>query len=249
MKKKPYLLVHGAWHTGQCWHEVASILRERGHPVWTPDLPGHGINLQPFETIHLRDYVSYLQQIIHLLPEPPIVVGHSMAGAIISQVAEQTMKVSHLIYVTGFIPDRKGSLRKEVQKMEKQTLKVTISPQTHSMDLACETASLLYQGCSEEQRALSLLQKEPLLPFLEKVSLSEEKFGTIPKHYVACLQDKIISPGDQKRMALKEKCHWKALNCDHSPFFSDPQSLAFMLLLIPNAERDFDLVQEERFVK
>lgn len=33
---KTFVLVHGAWHGGWCWSEVAAILRGRGHRIFTP---------------------------------------------------------------------------------------------------------------------------------------------------------------------------------------------------------------------
>lgn len=35
-----YLLVHGAWHSGQCWERVVPLLESAGHRVVTPSLAG-----------------------------------------------------------------------------------------------------------------------------------------------------------------------------------------------------------------
>lgn len=37
-----YILVHGAWHGGWAWQDVAMILRAEGHAVVTPTLDGLG---------------------------------------------------------------------------------------------------------------------------------------------------------------------------------------------------------------
>ena len=37
-----YLLVHGAWHSGQCWERVVPLLASAGHRVVAPSLTGHG---------------------------------------------------------------------------------------------------------------------------------------------------------------------------------------------------------------
>jgi pimeloyl-ACP methyl ester carboxylesterase len=37
-----YLLVHGAWHSGECWNRVAAPLTAAGHRVFAPTLTGHG---------------------------------------------------------------------------------------------------------------------------------------------------------------------------------------------------------------
>jgi alpha-beta hydrolase superfamily lysophospholipase len=49
MSATTYVLVHGAYHGGWCWKELASRLRSLGHVVYTPTLTGMG------ERSHLMD--------------------------------------------------------------------------------------------------------------------------------------------------------------------------------------------------
>src|SRR5881394_4572033 len=44
MENKPatFVLVHGAWSGGWCYARVATLLRARGHTVFTPTLTGQG---------------------------------------------------------------------------------------------------------------------------------------------------------------------------------------------------------------
>jgi hypothetical protein len=37
-----FVLVHGAFHGGWCWRDVAASLRATGHAVFTPTLTGLG---------------------------------------------------------------------------------------------------------------------------------------------------------------------------------------------------------------
>jgi hypothetical protein len=37
-----FVLVHGAWHGGWCYRDVANELRANGHTVFTPTLTGLG---------------------------------------------------------------------------------------------------------------------------------------------------------------------------------------------------------------
>ena len=61
-----FVLVHGAWHGGWKWREVAPLLRAAGHEVFAPSLTGLGdrahlarpdIDLE----LHIRDLVSLLE--------------------------------------------------------------------------------------------------------------------------------------------------------------------------------------------
>jgi alpha-beta hydrolase superfamily lysophospholipase len=79
---KTYVLVHGAWHCGWCWKEVAEGLRGMGHRVSTPTQTGLG------ERKHLlsKDMTldTFAADIVnHIEAEElndVILVGHSFGG-------------------------------------------------------------------------------------------------------------------------------------------------------------------------
>lgn len=48
-----YILVHGAWHGGWRWDKVETRLKQAGHKVAAPDLPGHGQDKTPVPQITL----------------------------------------------------------------------------------------------------------------------------------------------------------------------------------------------------
>jgi alpha/beta hydrolase family protein len=64
-----FVLLHGGWHGGWCFHWLAQELEARGHEVAAPDLPCEEVGLTP---------VDYAREVG---PQPDaIVVGHSLAG-------------------------------------------------------------------------------------------------------------------------------------------------------------------------
>lgn len=86
-----FVLLHGAWHGGWCWREVAERLRARGHRETTPTQTGLG------ERRHLlsRDLTleTFGRDLIeHLTYEDltdAVVVGHSFGGNATSVAAER----------------------------------------------------------------------------------------------------------------------------------------------------------------
>lgn len=229
---KKYVLVHGAWHGSWCWHKVAKKIQEQGHHVITPDLPGHYLNKRQFKEVSLRNYVESIETLINSLQQPVILVGHSMAGVVITQVAENIPdKINLLIYTAGFIPKNNGSLIDEEKKasIPSVSLKVKIDEVEGSISLESSKSirNLFYGNCNDEDvnYALPLLQKQSLRPFIEPVSITEARFGSVPKLYIECLQDKAIMIQDQRRMYSKIKCDVETLDTDHSPFFSACQEL------------------------
>lgn len=233
---KTFILIHGAWHGSWCWKKTADLLQNTGHKVHSIDLPGHYTNQVDFTKVNLNSYVQYVNDFIKNIEEKVTLVGHSMAGVIISQVAEDhSDKIDELIYVSAFIPDSTGSLIQEEQKAIKPSvaLEVVIDEKNNKITItqSKKLRRLFYNMCSEEQseEAISQLQDQPLQPFLDHVSLSDKKFGKVNKIYIECLQDNAIHIDDQRRMHQKLNCRVISLDCDHSPFFSCPEKLVKIL--------------------
>lgn len=88
---KTYVLVHGAWHGGWCWRDVAAALGADGHRVTTPTQTGVGerahllskdITVETFVT----DIVSHIEA--EDLSDA-ILVGHSFGGVSITGAADR----------------------------------------------------------------------------------------------------------------------------------------------------------------
>lgn len=236
-----YVLVHGAWHGSWCWKKVAQHLRDLDHKVIVPNLPGHYDNPYDFRHIRLSTYVNHIEEILGQCEGPVILVGHSMAGLVISQVAENIStqiprKIERLIFVSAFIPENRGSLVDEEKKTISPSnhLKVQINEAEGAIFLhpSARIRDLFYGNCSDEDVAFanSHLQKQPLRPFLDKVTLTKENFGKVPKLYIECLQDQALLIADQRRMHSRINCDVATLDTDHSPFFSADKELAALLV-------------------
>ncbi len=86
-----FCLVHGAWHDDACWALLAAELMRRGHECLTPVLPLED------PVASFADYAAVVGD--HLGGrENTVLVGHSMASAVIALVAVQ-MPVKRLVYL------------------------------------------------------------------------------------------------------------------------------------------------------
>ena len=67
-------------------------------------------------------------------------------------------------------------------------------------------------------------------PLADALHLTSSRWGSIPKTYIVCAQDRALPPGAQ---------HWwcerapevkkRLMDTDHSPFYSDPEGLAAII--------------------
>src|SRR6266566_8803634 len=106
-----YVLVHGAWHGSWCWDKVVPLLEQAGHHVEALDLPGHGQDKTPLREITLAAYTKRVCETLDAHAEPVILVGHSLGGIVITQVAEERPeKIQTLVYLTAVLPQNGESL-------------------------------------------------------------------------------------------------------------------------------------------
>ena len=89
------VLVHGAFADGSSWNAVIERLQQRGHTVVAPANPLRGIGADS----------AYLASVVDQIDGSVLLVGHSYAGALISEVAAKARKVLGLVFVAAFAPD------------------------------------------------------------------------------------------------------------------------------------------------
>lgn len=231
-----YVLVHGSWHGAWCWQKVIPLLTRAGHQVLAPDLPAHGQDKTPYVNVTLGDYVDCIGALLAKCDEPVILVGHSMAGMVISQVAEQfPEKIKKLVYLAAFLPQSGESLLSiaKLQKPTKLTQAMRIDSAENAIYFPSESMyQFAYQRsvASEYAAIASQLCIEPFQPWLDAVTLTAKRYGIVPRVYVVCEDDNAIHLASQQRMLQQTPCKVFQLDCDHSPFYSDPQALVEILM-------------------
>ncbi len=80
----PILMAHGMWHGAWCWQPWQEILAEKGWESVAYSLPGHGKSplQRSLTTCTLGYYLAFLRDEINRLPVKPVLMGHSMGGAL-----------------------------------------------------------------------------------------------------------------------------------------------------------------------
>jgi pimeloyl-ACP methyl ester carboxylesterase len=232
-----FILVHGAWHGGWCWRKLVPLLERAGHVVFAPDLPGHGDDRTPPSGVSFASYTERVCEVIDRASEPVILVGHSMAGAVISQAAEnRPAKVRVLIYVCAYLLRDGESLRDAARpdQVNKVTPNLVFSPDRSVMTVRENAvAEAFYGDCPVEDIAWA---KPRLVPeatnvWRTPVRLTEGRFGRIPRVYIECLRDQAIPLALQRQMCAEAtRIDVLSIDTDHSPFFSAPARLATLLL-------------------
>lgn len=235
-----FILVHGAWHGAWCWERLIPLIEDKGFRVLAPDLPGMGDDETPLDQVSIEAWADFVADLVLAQPEPVILVGHSRAGIVISRAAERGHgNLLGLVYLAAFMV-RNGQTLEQVMRQ--------IPPRPESADSLTIIAGgrlstitpaamrrVFYNTTSPDlvARAAALSGPEPLTSFTTPLEVSEERWGTLPRFYIVCEQDRAIAPELQRRMEAALPCQRSiTMNCDHSPFYSAPAELAHHLLAI-----------------
>lgn len=234
-----YVLVHGAWQAPYVWNEVRSNLASKGNKVIVVELPGHGNDQTAPHIISLDLYRDKVIEAISKTDGRIILVGHSMAGMVISHVAEKIpSRISRLVYIGAFLPSTGQSLTDLANTDPDAKLGPSLVPSADQLtvDIKRENLADLFirdGSPAAMNKVLMNYRAEPAIPLINKVVLTSENFGSVEKVYIKTMQDIVISPGLQDRMindaGIKRVYE---VNTSHSPFLSQPKTISEMLISI-----------------
>ncbi|MEV8607180.1 alpha/beta hydrolase family protein [Amycolatopsis sp. NPDC051373] len=99
-----FVLVHGSWHDGSSWAEVAEHLEELGHEMHSPTVAGHGAGA-PREVTHDDCVASITDYVDRHDLAGFVLVGHSWGGSVIARVVERLPdRVRRLVFLNAFVP-------------------------------------------------------------------------------------------------------------------------------------------------
>ncbi len=234
---KTIVLVHGAFAGQYAWDMVKPTLEAADYKVITLDLPGHGADDTPPGQVTFDQYVDVVGQHIAAEPGQVTLVGHSMAGMVISAVAEQMPdKLEKLIYLSAYLPQNGDDLQ-TLGNSDSESLigpNLQLAPDYSSASLPDDIVVQVFASdCSDEVKALVVAKNkpEPLAAFQTKVVLTEGNFGRVPKFYIETLKDQGVGNALQKRMVAANGHVQQvySLDCSHSAYFAKPGELTALL--------------------
>lgn len=233
-----FVLIHGSWHGGWCFDPVADILRARGHAVLAPTLPGMGGTAEELAAVTLEGWADFaLEHCRRLRAEiggPVVLAGHSRGGLVVSTAAERDPQaMDALVYICAMMLPT-GLSRAEFKKLEgpNPAFDAIISPVHGGVGTVVDPAAAgaVFAQVSPPDlvaAALPRLIAEPHGPRSEKLTLTPERWGRLPRTYVECTQDRTIPIDSQRKMQqFSPGARVVTLDADHSPYLSRPVELA-----------------------
>ena len=229
---RTFMLVHGAWHGGWCWHDVAERLRKAGHMAYAPTMTGLG------DRAHLLRADTGLSTCIDDICasieaeelRDIVLVGHSFAGVVISGVADRLAgSIRQLVYLDALVVQHGQSALSVFPEEVQQERRRTIDAQGWRM--AIPEASKF--GVTEAQQVAWLkrrLTPHPLKAYTDALTLQHPLGNGLPKTYVA-VTSPWYAPLASVRQAVRTQSDWDycELLAGHDAMVTSPGALADLL--------------------
>jgi pimeloyl-ACP methyl ester carboxylesterase len=235
---KTFVLVHGAWHGGWCWRDVAGALRAQGHRVFTPTQTGLG------ERRHLlsRDVTLdvFVDDVANLFEaeelRDAVLVGHSFGGSAISGVADRMPEaVRHLVYLDSLMiaPGQSpfGTLPAEVVAARRKL----VAEQGGGIAVPAQQPSAfgIPEGNPGAEWVRRRLTPHPAGTYESPLRLKNPVGNGRPRTYIACTAP-VYGPLEASRRWVKRQSgwNWQEIATGHDAMVTAPVELARMLLAI-----------------
>ena len=229
-----FVLVHGAWHTGELFEAVAAPIRARGHTVHCPTVAGNnpGDSRRTGLDQAIGSIVAYLEE--NDLADV-ILLGHSYGGMVITGVADRAPdRIRRLIYWNAFVPNSGESLNDMVPPHYVGLFdQIAGASDDNSVMLPFPIwrEAFINDGTlAEAQAAFDQLNPHPYATFTDAIALSRNPAEMeIAKSYINCLEDTALPHSMTWHPRLSEKLglfRLVQMHGSHEVCFTDPEGLA-----------------------
>jgi len=213
--KPTIVFAHGAWCDASIWTKILLPLAHEGFPVRAAQLP-------------LESYdgdVAALNLLLDQSEGPVLLVGHSYAGAVISNAGNHE-KVKALAYVTALAPED-CEVFGSISAMHPAESKLAIPPDARGfLWLNADFASTglghdLHSGLIN----LLVATQKPTSAALFGASLTGPAWKNKPSSYLVTTEDKIFSPETQRTLAKRIQARVEEVPASHLVPLSQPDAV------------------------
>jgi pimeloyl-ACP methyl ester carboxylesterase len=218
--KPTVVLVHGGFVDGAGWEGVYSILRKDGYDV----------SIVQNSTLSLAGDVAATRQVIAQANGPVVLVGHSYGGVVITEAGNDP-KVSKLVYIAAFAPDKGESVASLIKDPAPGAPVPPILPPQDGF-LFLDKAKFAASFAADVEPGKAAFMADSQVPWgvaaLEG-AVSEPAWRTKPSWYLVATDDKMIPPAAQRFMSKRSGAKVIESAGSHAIYVSRPDDVASLI--------------------
>jgi pimeloyl-ACP methyl ester carboxylesterase len=225
------VLVHGAFADASSWTGVIERLQAHGVQVTAPANPLRGIAVDS----------AYLASFLSQIPGPVLAVGHSYAGAVITNAATTASNVVGLVFVAAFAPDE-GERLGEVASTSKDSVLSSAQVALHyptgqgaqtAVEFAVHPAhfhDVFAADLPAEQAAVMAATQRPVAELAFSEPSGVPAWKTLPSWAVVATSDKAAGADVIRAMAKRARATITEVEGSHVIMISQPQVVTDVIL-------------------
>jgi pimeloyl-ACP methyl ester carboxylesterase len=226
------VLVHGAFADASSWNGVIERLQKAGVQVTAPANPLRGLTSDS----------AYLASLFSQISGPVLAVGHSYAGAVITNAATTASNVVGLVYVAAFAPDE-GERLGEVESGSKDSvLSAALVPLHYPTGQGAQTAvefavnpARFHEAFAADlpagQTAVMAATQRPVAEGAFSEPSGPPAWKTLPAWTVVATGDKAAGSDVIRSMAKRAGAAITEVEGSHVIMISQPQVVTDVILI------------------
>jgi len=217
---KSIVLVHGGFVDGSGWEGVYKSLTRDGYKVSVVQNP----------TASLKDDVAVTKRAIAAAEGDVILVGHSYGGVVITEAGTDP-KVTGLVYITAFAPDKGESVGKLIANPPPGAPVPPILPPTDGF-LMLDRAKFAASFAADVKPELADFMANSQVPWgLDALNgeVTVPPWKSKPSWYMVATDDHMIPVPAQRMMAGRAGAKTSDQAGSHAVYVSQPEAVAALI--------------------
>ncbi|RUT72151.1 alpha/beta hydrolase [Flavobacterium cupreum] len=218
---KNVVLVHGAFADGSGYRKVYEILTHKGYNVRVVQLPLTG----------LADDVAAVNRVLDQVEGPTVLVGHSWAGAVISEAGTDP-KVASLVFIAAFVPDMGETAAQWASTYPAAPENGITAPDPYGYLFYSKDKyhAGFAADISKKESDFMEASQVPILAASFGTALSAAAWKTKPVFAIVTLEDKNIHPDLQRKMYERANAAIVEIKSSHVVYISHPAEVADLIV-------------------
>jgi len=209
--------VQGAFADASSWTGVIERLQAGGVQVTAPANPLRGLSSDS----------AYLASVFAQIPGPVLAVGHSYAGAVITNAATKASNVVGLVYVAAFAPDEGERLGDATSASKDSVLGPALIPLHYPTEQGAQTAVEFAVNPAHFHDAFAAVMTATQRPVAE-LAFSEP--SGVPAWAVVATGDRAADSDVIRAMARRARATITEVEGSHVIMISQPQVVTDVIL-------------------